>query len=164
MIKLAGKLADGVILINNTVEYAREAAAAIRNAAMDAGRDPNGVQVTCRFSTCVSHDIALARRAAKISIANSGRQPFYSNLYRLSGFEREARLIMEAWRSGKAAEAANSVTDEMASRMTVYGTPEECRAKIEDYRRAGIGLPVLTPLPADGDAKKAAIDVMKAFQ
>jgi 5,10-methylenetetrahydromethanopterin reductase len=52
-------------------------------------------------------------------------------------------------------EAMKLVPDEVVQLITASGTPDECRAKVEEYREAGCTCPVLYPL---GDDVRAMID------
>ena len=45
--------------------------------------------------------------------------------------------------------AARLVPDEIVQLITASGTPDECRAKVAQYVRAGCTCPVLYPLGAD---------------
>jgi alkanesulfonate monooxygenase SsuD/methylene tetrahydromethanopterin reductase-like flavin-dependent oxidoreductase (luciferase family) len=35
----------------------------------------------------------------------------------------------------------------MIRALTVYGTPQECRARLQAYREAGLQLPIIAPFP-----------------
>jgi alkanesulfonate monooxygenase SsuD/methylene tetrahydromethanopterin reductase-like flavin-dependent oxidoreductase (luciferase family) len=42
--------------------------------------------------------------------------------------------------------AADHVGDDLVDRLAVGGTPEECRARLDEYRAAGVHLPIVAPL------------------
>jgi 5,10-methylenetetrahydromethanopterin reductase len=52
-------------------------------------------------------------------------------------------------------EAMQFVPDELIERITASGTPDEVRAKVEEYNRNGCTCPILYPL---GDDVKLMID------
>jgi 5,10-methylenetetrahydromethanopterin reductase len=52
-------------------------------------------------------------------------------------------------------EAMQFVPDELIERITASGTPDEVRAKVEEYSRNGCTCPILYPL---GDDVKLMID------
>ena len=63
MLKLACRVADGVILNLMTPAQAGEAARAVRGAAQAAGRDPASVEVACVVHCCLADDDAVAAAA-----------------------------------------------------------------------------------------------------
>jgi alkanesulfonate monooxygenase SsuD/methylene tetrahydromethanopterin reductase-like flavin-dependent oxidoreductase (luciferase family) len=46
-----------------------------------------------------------------------------------------------------------AVTDDMIDATSMSGTPEQCRARIEAYRRSGIDLPIISPFARGQGAK-----------
>ena len=49
--------------------------------------------------------------------------------------------------------AARAVSDAMIDATSVSGTPDQCRARIEAYRRSGIDLPIISPFARGPDAR-----------
>jgi hypothetical protein len=43
------------------------------------------------------------------------------------------------------------------------GTAPECRERVERYREAGLMLPVVSPRVAGPDARRAALEVIRAL-
>jgi alkanesulfonate monooxygenase SsuD/methylene tetrahydromethanopterin reductase-like flavin-dependent oxidoreductase (luciferase family) len=41
----------------------------------------------------------------------------------------------------------------MIDATSIAGTPEQCRARVEAYRRSGIDVPILSPFARGADAK-----------
>jgi alkanesulfonate monooxygenase SsuD/methylene tetrahydromethanopterin reductase-like flavin-dependent oxidoreductase (luciferase family) len=48
--------------------------------------------------------------------------------------------------------AANLITDEIVDSLVVAGSPQECRARIQAYREAGLQLPILFPVDGNYEA------------
>jgi alkanesulfonate monooxygenase SsuD/methylene tetrahydromethanopterin reductase-like flavin-dependent oxidoreductase (luciferase family) len=69
------------------------------------------------------------------------------------GFAAEAAAIAEAWARDDRVTAERAVSDAMIDATSVSGTPEQCRARIEAYRRSGIDLPIISPFARGPDAK-----------
>lgn len=61
-----------------------------------------------------------------------------------SGFEREVEEIRAAWDRRDPEAAAAAVSDAMLEATTIVGGLEECREKLNERRRLGIDLPVVT--------------------
>ncbi len=145
MAQLAGEIGDGVLLIHTSPQHAKETKALVEEGTRKAGRNPSDIDIASYLVCCVSKDGAQARKIARRGLADSGRLPLYHKLYSSMGFPREASLLREAWSKGSIDEAAECVSMAMVNALTVSGTPEECRRKLEEYRSAGISLPVIYP-------------------
>ena len=82
---------------------------------------------------------------------------FAPNLQRL-GFTEAAAKVQEAFRVGGMMAAAPYVTKDMVKSLTVTGTPMQCRARVEDYLKAGVHTPILVPVGMNTKERiKAAI-------
>jgi 5,10-methylenetetrahydromethanopterin reductase len=42
--------------------------------------------------------------------------------------------------------AASGIPDSVVDLLCAAGTPEECRARLDEYRAAGVAVPILAPL------------------
>ncbi len=70
--------------------------------------------------------------------------------------EAKLRPVKEAWKKGNVPEAGSKIPEEVIEALTVTGTPEHCLQRIEEYRSAGVELPILMPI---GDVT-AAIEAL----
>jgi alkanesulfonate monooxygenase SsuD/methylene tetrahydromethanopterin reductase-like flavin-dependent oxidoreductase (luciferase family) len=64
--------------------------------------------------------------------------PQYNKFFREIGYDNEAGIAMDAWNAGDRKKALDSIPDEMVEKIFVFGTPEKCRSRLEEYGRAGI--------------------------
>ncbi len=123
MVEAAGAVADGLVghpLF--TPEYVREVVRpALARGAERGGREapPIAGYVTCS----VGEDRDAARQAAAAIIAFNSTVKTYRATHRVSGFEREAEAIREAWDRGDGAAMIAAVTDEMIDSIVLAGTP-----------------------------------------
>lgn len=164
MARLIGEVADGALLYLITAEYAREAVAQIREGARRAGRDPQAIEIACMLVTRVTRDVPAAALPMRRWLARyGGAMPFYNNLYQGMGFAYEAKLIADAWDRGDTEGAARAVSDAMLGEIMVAGPAEACRARIAQYRAAGVDLPLLWPLPVEPDPIKAMRETIEAM-
>ena len=58
--------------------------------------------------------------------------------------------------------AAKAVPDALIDAVALAGTAQECRERIETYRRAGLSLPIVSPRPAGPDAKAVPLVTIRA--
>lgn len=142
-LKLAGEIADGVILnAFVSLDYTRRAIERVRSAALDAGRDPDSIEIAQSIAVSVDDDSKRARDAVRPLVATYLAQ--FPNIARESGIaESELRAIAALHAEGEATAAASMVSDDVVSVLTCSGTPHECRVQIEARRAVGVQLPIL---------------------
>lgn len=164
MIEAAGAVADGLVghpLF--TPEYVHEVVRpALARGAARTGRErppPIAGYLTCS----VSEDRDAARRDAAAVIAFNSTVKTYQVVHRVSGFEREAAAIRDAWTRGDFAAMAGTVSEEMVDAIALAGTPDEVGQRF-DERWAGVYERTLLWPPAfrGTDGVRAAIDTFGA--
>ena len=92
----------------------------------------------------------------------AGFFPRYNRLIAEAGFPEAARAIQTAWQAGDREGAARAVPDAMAGAVGVVGTAAECRARIDEYRAAGLTLPIISPRARGAGARAALVDAISA--
>jgi alkanesulfonate monooxygenase SsuD/methylene tetrahydromethanopterin reductase-like flavin-dependent oxidoreductase (luciferase family) len=145
MLTLAGRIADGVILNLMSPAQAGRAASIVRAAAKEAGRDPASVPVTCVVHVCLSEDAEAAATAAKAVVPRYVLHPAVPPLFGEGPWLDRTRQLTLA---GDRAAAAEQVPQRVADGFVAHGDALACAARIEEYRAAGVDLPVLFPMPA----------------
>jgi alkanesulfonate monooxygenase SsuD/methylene tetrahydromethanopterin reductase-like flavin-dependent oxidoreductase (luciferase family) len=50
----------------------------------------------------------------------------------------------------------------MAAAVGLVGTPAECRARIEEYRGAGLALPIISPRARGKGARETVVAALRA--
>jgi 5,10-methylenetetrahydromethanopterin reductase len=145
----AAQLADGVIL-NGFVsrDYSARAVARLRAGAIAAGRDPNDVEIASWLMVSVDRDAAKAKDAVRPMVATYLAN--FPNIARESGLPDDLlETIGRTYAESGVANAARHVSDEVVTRLTCSGSPEECRALIAARREVGVQLPILGILGSD---------------
>ncbi|HUF58612.1 MAG TPA: LLM class flavin-dependent oxidoreductase [Actinomycetota bacterium] len=139
-VRLAGEIADGVILNWCTPDRVAEARTAIRVAAGEAGRDPDAVTIAVyvRASFSDRADEALLAAAAEYV-----SYPAYARQFEAMGVEPSPEAVVEA--------------------VCLRGDPNRAREHLEAYRGAGADLPVVYPVLAPGEGGEAALAVLRTF-
>jgi len=99
-----------------------------------------------------THEAALAALWPGIAFY-AGFFPRYNRMMAEYGFASDAAVIGEAWARGDRDAAWRAVSDAMIDATSISGTPEQCRARVEAYRRSGIDVPILSPFARCPDAK-----------
>jgi probable F420-dependent oxidoreductase len=158
MTELCGEIADGIILTRSTVATAGQVRQQLADGAKRAGRDAGRIAVTTLLPTAVGQTREEALGELRPGLAfYTGFFPRYNRMMAEHGFAAEAAAIAAAWARGDRKAAERAVSDAMIDATSIAGTPAECRARIEEYRRSGIDLPILSPF-ARGPGAKARFE------
>jgi 5,10-methylenetetrahydromethanopterin reductase len=139
---LAGEIADGVILnAFVSVDYTRRAVEHTRAAAVNAGRDPEAIEIAQSIAVSVDEDATRARDAIRPLVATYLAQ--FPNIARESAVDDNVLAAIAARHHAEGAEsAAKLVGDEIVSALTCSGTPAECREQMARRREVGVALPI----------------------
>jgi 5,10-methylenetetrahydromethanopterin reductase len=159
MMELTGEIADGVLL-NYLVSpaYNREAMEHLRAGASRAGRSVDDIDRPQLIVCSLDEDRTRALDNARELVTQYlGQQP---HIMKASGvspdlLEEISRVLTWPAEEHQIREAMRLVPDEVVQLITASGTPDECRAKVQEYIEAGCTCPVLYPL---GDDVRAMID------
>ncbi len=147
-LRLVGEIADGVVL-NAYVppSYVRYAVKEIRDAAQTAGRDPQAIDITCMLVVRLTDDPASMYPTLKQRLVRLLEEPHVGEiLLETGGFDATILPTLRATikKDGEKA-AAHFITDEMVEAFYLVGPADHCRARIEEYRQAGVDEPLLLP-------------------
>jgi 5,10-methylenetetrahydromethanopterin reductase len=152
-LEFSGAVADGVLL--NTclpTAYVERARGLIEQGA--AGRDASKIELGMMIVASPDEDSKAGKDRARRFVAVY--LSLFPNIAKETGLPPDLLdRLRAAFHDEGLDAAARLVGDDVVDSLTAAGTPEECRARLDEYRRAGIGLPVLIPL--DG-AVESVID------
>jgi len=163
MLEVCGELAQGVLLTRSTLDTGRTAAVSIAIGARRAGRRPEEIDLASLLPCCVAPRRQEALDALRPGVAlYAGFFPRYNRLMAESGFPEAAQAIRAAWVRGDHEAATRAVPDALLDATSVVGTPEECRARLEAYRRSGIALPIISPFTRMPNGKQRALEAIRA--
>jgi 5,10-methylenetetrahydromethanopterin reductase len=163
MLRLAGRIADGVFLNLAPPDTLPEMIAEIREAAVSAGRAPTEVTISTLVRTCLDDDPDRARDGARASLPLYVSFPGYARYLRALGYGAVVDAVQAALGRGDQAAATAAIPDELVDRLTVHGPPDRCRAGVERFRAAGVDLPIISPRPPDGDWDSALPRAVEVF-
>ena len=154
MMEMTGEIADGVVL-NYCVppEYNLPALDALARGAKKAGRTIDDLDRPQLVVCSVDNDRAVALDGARELLTQYlAQQP---HIAQASGVKPEVVEEIQkilGWPATKeqVRQAMRLVPDDLVERITASGTPDEVRAKVDQYRKNGCTCPILYPL---GDVK-----------
>ncbi|MGH2593908.1 MAG: LLM class flavin-dependent oxidoreductase, partial [Anaerolineae bacterium] len=154
MMQMAGEIADGVVL-NYCVppEYNDSALKHLEIGAKKAGRHLDDIDRPQLVVCSVDHDHEKALDGARGLLTQYlAQQPHIAKASGVSDdIVKQIQSIL-GWPATKEQidQAKRFVPDDLIQRITASGTPDEVRAKVDEYRKRGCTCPILYPL---GDAK-----------
>jgi alkanesulfonate monooxygenase SsuD/methylene tetrahydromethanopterin reductase-like flavin-dependent oxidoreductase (luciferase family) len=108
----------------------------------------------------VSDDLESARHAMRPIIAlyvggmGSREQNFYNRLVSSYGFERAAEEVQELYLAGRNSEAMFALPDELIDLVSIVGPKDRVRAKLRDFRDAGVETLIVWPIMPDQEERK----------
>ena len=163
MLEICGEIAQGVLLTWCTLEHARAAAGHVATGAERQGKNTSDVEVATLLSCAVGESEASATEQMRAVIANyAARFPRYRRLMEEAGFAEEVEAVRRMWRAGDRQQAMRLVPSGLIREMALVGSVDECRARLQEYRQAGITLPIISPRIAGENAKQQAMSIIRA--
>ncbi len=153
MMELTGAIADGVVL-NYCVppEYNDKAIELLAAGAKKAGRNFDEIDRPQLVVCSVDHEHDKAIETTKMLLCQYlAQQPHIAKASGVSDdVVHEIQSIL-GWPATKEQinQAKHLVPDELVLHITASGTPDEARAKVEQYKKRGCTCPILYPVSGD---------------
>jgi alkanesulfonate monooxygenase SsuD/methylene tetrahydromethanopterin reductase-like flavin-dependent oxidoreductase (luciferase family) len=144
MVRLAGELADGVLLNWCTPERVGAARTLADEAAERAGRDPATLTVAVYVRTCLGLEEAAALEALREMTGRYAAIPHYRRQFEAMGLGEEAAIGAKAFRAGRSEE----VPERLVKAVAVSGGRQDAIRRFEAYRDAGADLVICYPVLA----------------
>lgn len=144
MLRLAGEVADGVVLNYLPASHVPSAVAHIRAGAAVSGNDPT-IYAYVHVGVCERTEKALdlARRDLFSYAVVDG----YAKNFTEAGFGDEIAELRERHAARDRDGALAAISERMIDAIDIIGDADHIRASVEAYRSAGVDHPVLMPLP-----------------
>jgi 5,10-methylenetetrahydromethanopterin reductase len=153
MMEMTGEIADGCVL-NYCVppEYNINALELLETGAKKAGRSMKDIDTPQLVVCSVDHDHDRAIDTTRGLLTQYlAQQP---HIAKASGVSQEVVNEIQSilgWPATKEQiqQAKHFVPEELILRISASGTPDEARAKVEEYRKNGCSCPILYPVGGD---------------
>ena len=163
MLKLAGRMGDGVVLSAGlSAEYAARSFALAEAGARAAGRDPRRVRKAAYIYTVVSDSPKNAYETLRGKLAFLLRNRFLAENVRASGIAIDQEAVMDAVAKRDLAAATALVPDEAVEAFAMGGSLDHCRRRLDQYLAAGVEEPVLVVLGTE-EERLMALELMRDF-
>ena len=136
MVELAWEIADGVIFYLRPISELQDTIQKMQL--------KRKIDVSSQFITCMSEDGNEAIERTKKTLAfyvSVGK--IYREFLAKNGFEKEIHEIYDEYKKSGFTTNYKLVSNNMLDSLTICGTPEECKKKLDMFVRAGVSLPII---------------------
>ena len=133
MLRLAGREADGVIINWLAPTDVPTVTKVVNDAAAGEERE-----VVARIFVCPSENTEAVRAGARFAIAAYMNVPVYAEFQKWLGRGPQLEGMWAAWQAGDRKQALAEIPDEVVDALVIHGSPEHCRAKIQEYFDNGV--------------------------
>jgi alkanesulfonate monooxygenase SsuD/methylene tetrahydromethanopterin reductase-like flavin-dependent oxidoreductase (luciferase family) len=140
MLRLAGREGDGAII--NWLS-----AADVAKVAPLVHAEGPDKEIVCRIFVCPSDDAEAVHQAGKFAIAAYLNVPVYAAFHEWLGRGEQLQGMWDAWKAGDRKAALAAISDDLVDELVVHGTPEQCRARIQQYFDNGVTTSSLALMP-----------------
>jgi F420-dependent oxidoreductase-like protein len=159
MLRLAGEVADGVMLWLCSPAYIRETVIpCVREGLERAGRQDDGFDVVAAVPVALTDDPEAARASLRQDLIPYASLPFYRAMLESSGFGEELAAFDEGMAAGDPERAKAGLSEGMLTELAGIGDADAVRAAVGRYREAGAGSPCVGGLP--GTDFNAALELV----
>jgi len=148
MLRLAGRESDGAIINWLSATDVRKVASVVRDAAGGEDRE-----IVARIFVCPSENADVVRAAGRFAIAAYLNVPVYAEFHRWLGRGDQLQGMWDAWKAGDRKAALAAIPDEVVDDILIHGSPEHCRAKIDEYFENGVTTSSLAILGLDPELR-----------
>lgn len=163
MLRLAGAVADGVLLNYTPPQHIAAHIAEVRHGAAEAGRDPQEVVTACYVRCCVTADEPAAVAAFRRELGSYAFVPAYVRMFRRFGFGEEFAAFQRLWREGRRDEAPGAFSEDTVRAIAAIGSSDRARVFIDAFRQAGLDYPILFPVGPGRTAREHIPATMRAL-
>jgi probable F420-dependent oxidoreductase len=162
-LRLAGEIADGVLMNWIGPETVPHAIAQVQAGAKRAGRSLDGFEIGAFIRTCVTEAAEPARQTLARDITGYTTVEAYAAYFRASGFADEIDAVQAAWKAGDRVGAVARLSPRVLDALGVVGPEAHCRERIAEFARAGLTMPVVVPFAPEGDRRASILRTVRAF-
>jgi F420-dependent oxidoreductase-like protein len=154
MLRLAGELADGVILWLCNPDYVRDVVVPeVTKGRERAGRELDGFDVVAAVPTAVTDEPEKARARMRGDLIPYFSLPFYRAMLERSGFGEDIAGFDVGMAENDPEAAVGAISDRFLQTLAAIGSAEEAEAGVRRYQDAGATSPCLGGVPGtDFDA------------
>lgn len=153
MLKLAGELADGVLLNYLPASHVAQSVEQVRKG--------GNAEIFAYVHAAVG-DFERSAKSARRDLFNYAMADGYARMFSRAGFSDDVANLRERHGQRDKEGAMAAISDRMIQSIDFIGTASEVGAFVQSYLDAGVQHAVLMPLPWGEDRRKVVDDTMRA--
>ena len=140
MTRLVGQISDGVFINMATPATIREIAGRVRAGAVEAGRDPDKIEIIAKVRVSLHPDRTMARSRLRQVLTFYNIADHYRDMLKASGFEQEVNAIQGAFKAGGFKAASALITDAYMDKLPVIPATsvKEIKERLQPFVEAGV--------------------------
>jgi probable F420-dependent oxidoreductase len=146
MLRLAGEVADGVLLNYLPSHHVPALVAEVRAGEASAGRPAGSTTISAYVHACVGEHDAVAD-AARRDLWSYASADGYRRMFTAAGYGDEMAAFAEATAARDRDAAVAAMSDRMVAEIDTIGSAAEVTAFCRAYVDQGVDVPILMPLP-----------------
>lgn len=160
MLRLAGEIADGVILNWVPAERVPDLIREVEVGAKKAGRSLADIDITCLVRVCIAEAEDRVRAWLRRELTGYTIVELYNRYFTAFGFSEEARSVLAAWQQGDRAGATAQVSERMLKALAAFGSAEACRERIAEFHAAGVNGVIAFPFSAEAQPRDSLLHTL----
>ncbi len=153
MLKLAGEIADGVLLNYIPVSHVPVSVQQVRK---------GGNAKIFAYVHAAVGELEQSATSARKDLFNYAMADGYANMFRAAGFADDVNTLRERQAQRDRDGAVAAISEEMIQAINFIGSGEDVTQFVKSYVDAGIEHPVLMPMPWGTDRRQVAYATMAA--
>jgi len=138
MLRLAGEIADGVLLNYIPAAHVKASAAEVRR---------GGDAKIFAYVHAAVGELQTAARSARRDLFNYAMADGYANMFKAAGFAGEVEELRRCHRAGDRDGALAAVSERMIQAINFVGSAAQVGEFVKAYVDAGVEHPILMPMP-----------------
>jgi alkanesulfonate monooxygenase SsuD/methylene tetrahydromethanopterin reductase-like flavin-dependent oxidoreductase (luciferase family) len=147
MLRLAGEIADGVVLWLCNPNYVRDVVVPeVRAGREQAGKGLEGFDIVAAVPSAVTDDKSTVYDVMRNELTTYWGLPFYRAMIDRSGFGEDIQGFDAGMAGGDPAKAITCISDRFLELLTAIGSAEDVRAGVARYADAGVTSPCIGPV------------------
>jgi alkanesulfonate monooxygenase SsuD/methylene tetrahydromethanopterin reductase-like flavin-dependent oxidoreductase (luciferase family) len=133
-----------------TPDKIREIAERVRAGAVEAGRDPNHIEIIAKVRVSLHPDRAIARSRLRQVLTFYNIADHYKDMLRSCGFEEEVTAVEAAFKQGGFKAASAKITDAYMDKLPVIPATsvQEVQERLQPFVDAGVTRLIVPYVPA----------------
>ncbi|MDE3074759.1 MAG: LLM class flavin-dependent oxidoreductase [Chloroflexota bacterium] len=165
MIRLTGRMAQGVLINMADPQQMKRIATGVKEAAAEAGRNPNQLEIVTKVRCAVNKDREQARQVLKKVLTFYSLADFYRRMLADMGWQAEIEAIYQGYLAGGFNGGMARVPDRMLDILPLVAATSisEVRERVAAFEEAGASRVIIAPVPCSTDVVSEVEAFLRAW-